>query len=85
MHGVIKMTGNGYQELENIKNELNNIINELAAVSDRIRQDFKNVGNTRCADSIDSVVEKYKSALKTLKSISSDDLDRAYSGGGRRG
>lgn len=63
-------------ELNEYKRELSSIIKELENVEYHVRHDFKNVGNVQCADSIQSVINKYKSALSTLNSIEPTLLDR---------
>lgn len=63
-------------ELNEYKRELSSIIKELEYVEYHVRHDFKNVGNVQCADSIRSVINKYKSALSTLNSIEPTLLDR---------
>lgn len=69
------MTNRGSQELRECRRELRNIINSLENLESGIRNDFKNVGNKECADSIHSVIVKYKSALNTLNSVDASVLD----------
>lgn len=70
------MTKKGSQELRECRQELSNIINSLENLEYRIRNDFKNVGNKECADSIHSVVVKYKSTLRDLNRVDASMLDQ---------
>lgn len=69
------MTKKGSQELKECRRELSSIINSLENLESKIRSDFKNIGNKECADSIHSVIVKYKSALNTLNSVDASLLD----------
>ncbi len=69
------MAKKGSQILGECKTELKSIITELESIENSVRLEFKNVGNSRCADSIGSVVEKYRSAFRTLDSINPASLD----------
>ena len=66
--------GRGSQ-IENYRSELRSIIRELESIENGVRNDFKNVGNDKCADSIHSVIVKYRSALNTLNSVSPSHID----------
>lgn len=67
--------GRGSMELIEYRAELSSIIGELEKVEFHVRHDFKNVGNEKCADSIQSVISKYRDALNTLNSIDASTLD----------
>ena len=69
------MTKKGSAQLKECRMELKNIIRELEKIESHIRNDYSNVGNVQCADSIKSVISKYKNALKTLNSVDSSVLD----------
>ena len=69
------MTNRGSQELRECRRELSSIINSLESLESSIRNDFKNVGNKECADSIHSVIVKYRSALTTMNSVDASYLD----------
>ncbi len=73
------MSTNKSAQLEAFKSELRNIINGLYEIESCIRSEFKNIGNTRCADSINSVIKKYEAALSTLNSISYGTLEKLSS------
>ena len=70
------MTKKGSQELRECRAELRSIISSLETLERNIRNDFKNVGNVQCANSIHSVIEKYRSALSTLNSVDASVLDQ---------
>ena len=67
--------GRGTQ-LEGYRIELNSIIRELESIEAGVKRDFKNIGNDKCAESIHSVIVKYKSALRTLGSVPPSHIDR---------
>lgn len=69
------MTKKGSTQLRECRTELNNIIKELETIERHVRNDYSNVGNVQCADSIKSVINKYKSALGTLNSVDASVLD----------
>lgn len=69
------MTKKGSAQLREYRAELRKIIIELEGVERHVRNDFKNVGNVQCADSIRSVINKYKKALNTLNSVDASVLD----------
>lgn len=70
------MTSRGSNELREYRRELRDIINSLKNLEFSLRNDFKNVGNKQCADSVNSVIVKYESALRTLNSVNASTLDR---------
>lgn len=69
------MTKKGSAQLKEYRAELKKIITELETIERHIRNDYKNVGNVQCADSINSVINKYKNALATLNSVDASILD----------
>lgn len=69
------MTKKGSTQLRECRNELKSIIKELETIESHIRNDYSNVGNVQCADSIKSVINKYRSALSTLNSVDASVLD----------
>ncbi|MFR5875185.1 MAG: hypothetical protein ACLUFN_01705 [Eubacterium sp.] len=69
------MTKKGSTQLRECRNELKSIIRELETIESHIRNDYSNVGNVQCADSIKSVINKYRSALSTLNSVDASVLD----------
>ena len=70
------MTKKGSAQLKECKAELQNIIRELENIESHVRNDYLNVGNVQCADSIRSVINKYKNALRTLNSVDASVLDK---------
>ncbi len=69
------MTKKGSAQLREYRRELKSIIAELETIERHVRNDYKNVGNVECADCIKSVINKYKSALRTLNSVDASLLD----------
>lgn len=54
------------KQTQNIEKELRSIIRELQSISDGIRRDFSGIGQERCAQCLDAVIEdcnKMKQAL----------------------
>ncbi len=74
------MDSKATKELNDIIAELKSIIKELEDISSGIRGDFKNIGNDKCANCIDLVVENYKTVRKKLEAIDT----KSHGGGGRR-
>ena len=71
------MTKKGSAQLKECRMELKNIIRELEKIESHIRNDYSNVGNVQCADSIKSVISKYKNALNSVDSSVLDTLQEA--------
>lgn len=69
------MTKKGSTQLREYRAELKSIIRELEKIEHHVRCDYSNVGNVQCADSIKSVINKYKSALRILNSVDASVLD----------
>lgn len=69
----------GQKELAEIKQELNSIIKELEDISFSIRNDFEGIGNERCADTIDGVLNQYYVVQKKLKNIDVEKVAEGYS------
>ena len=62
------------RELDGIKEDLNAIIRELEGISSGVRSDFLNVGNDKCANSIDSVIAKYRYVKTKLNNMDTDTV-----------
>lgn len=56
-------------ELISIKRELNSIITELESISQGIRNDFVGIGNEKCADCIDNVLNQYYFVRRKLNNL----------------
>lgn len=56
-------------ELASIKAELNAIIKEMEGISIGIRNNFKGIGNEKCSESIDSVINRFYQVRKVLNNI----------------
>lgn len=61
-------------ELQSIKYELDSIINELESISTGIRQDFRGIGNERCAECIERVTYQYRVAKRKLSNINTSKV-----------
>lgn len=72
-------------ELSSIKSELNSIIGELESVSQGIRSDFVGIGNEKCADCIDRVLNQYYYVRRKLENLDTSTVTDSYlqsNGGG---
>lgn len=80
------MNANARAELSDIKRELNSIINELEAISRGARNDFIGIGNDRCADAIDKVLNQYYYVRRKLNNLDTstvtESFANAHNGGG---
>lgn len=82
------MDANARNELNAIKRELNSIIAELESISGGIRNDFIGIGNDKCADCIDRVLNNYYTVRKKLNNMDTSTVTESYAqahgGGGVR-
>lgn len=70
-------------ELKSISNELADSIRELSALSNKIRAEFKGIGNEYCAVDIEKAVYKYQSIKSIIdKVIASPDQSFGFGSGG---
>lgn len=67
--------GNGSGDLESIRAELRSIINELDSISNGVRANFKGIGNEKCANRLDQVIEQYRKALTKLNNVNTSKID----------
>ena len=65
-------------ELNAIKRELQQIINELDSISNGVRNDFANVGNNKCATRIKEVANNYRSVLRKLNSMDTNTVTAEF-------
>lgn len=74
-------------ELASIKKELDSIIRELESISNGVRKDFSGIGNDKCADCIDKVLDQYYIVRKKLKNLDTNTIAEAFakSNGGAGG
>lgn len=82
------MDANAKAELASIKKELDSIIKELESISSGVRKDFTGIGNDKCADCIDRVLDQYYVVRKKLKNLDTNTVTEAFAqsrggGGGR--
>lgn len=74
--------GNGLFE---IKRELNSIISELESISSGVRSDFTGIGNDKCADCINKVLNQYYYVRQKLNNLDTSTVTESYAqshGGG---
>ncbi len=80
------MDSSARNELDSIIRELNSIIAELEDISYGVRYGFKNIGNDKCADCIDKVLENYYTVRRKLNNMDTntvtDSYAQAHGGGG---
>lgn len=82
------MDSGARSELNSIKNELNSIIKELEAISSGVRNDFTGIGNEKCADCIDRVLNQYYAVKRKLNNLDTSTVTESYAqahGGGGGG
>lgn len=72
------MKSYSYAELAAIKRELNSIISELESISMGLKNDFKGIGNEKCASSIDRVLSHYYSVRKKLNNIDTTSVVEGF-------
>ncbi len=78
------MDAGASNELESIKRELNSIISELESISSGVRNDFVGIGNEKCADCIDRVLNQYYYVRRKLNNLDTSVVpeSREAQGGG---
>lgn len=82
------MNASARNELESIKRELNSIISELESISWGVRNDFVGIGNEKCSDCIDKVLNQYYYVRSKLNNLDTSTLTESYAqshGGGGGG
>lgn len=84
------MDASARNELASIKRELNSIISELESISNGVRKDFTGIGNDKCADCIDKVLNQYYGVRRKLNNLDTSTVTESYamihgSGGGGGG
>lgn len=65
-------------ELDSIKAELNSVIRELESISAGVRIDFQGIGNDKCADCIDKVLDGYYLARRKLNDMDTNSLTDSF-------
>ena len=60
--------------LNECKNELRSIINELRNIEYGVRHDFSGIGEQLCGDCIDNIADKYDSVLRLLERVNYNRL-----------
>lgn len=62
------------KSLGECKSELRSIISELEDISAGIRRDFSGIGESHCADCLDSVIDRNEKALNRLNRVNPNRL-----------
>ncbi len=81
------MDASARNELASIKRELNSVISELEEISAGVRNDFVGIGNERCADCINRVLNQYYVVRRKLNNLDTSTVTDSYAqshGGGFR-
>ena len=60
--------------LNSCRNELRSIINELKDIENGIRQNAVGLGENRCADALNGVINKYEYVLRKLNNVDTNRL-----------
>lgn len=79
------MDSGARSELNSIIRELNSIISELESISGGVRNDFTGIGNDKCADCINKVLNQYYYVRRKLNNIDTSTVTESYAqahGGG---
>jgi hypothetical protein len=72
------MNASARNELASIKRELNSIISELESISKGVRNDFTGIGNNKCADCIDRVLDQYYYVRRKLNNLDTTTVTESY-------
>ena len=60
--------------LNDCRNELRSIINELRDIEWSVRRDFAGIGQDMCANCIDRIADKYEGVLTRLNRVNQNRL-----------
>ena len=63
------MDAKARDELAQIKQELKKIITELTTIRNGVKNNLKGIGNDRCAESIQKVIQKCQTANSKLNAM----------------
>lgn len=69
------MNRNAMNRLNDIKWDVDCVIRDLGSIRDGLYRDFENVGNDRCAEKINGVIDRFHQVQRELNSINSDNVD----------
>lgn len=75
------MDASAKRELNSIIRELSAIISELEEISQGVRHEFKNIGNEKCANCIDTVISNYYKVIRKLKNIDTVTVTDSFAQG----
>jgi hypothetical protein len=80
------MNATGQRDLYLIKQELQNIINEMDNIANGIYSDFEGIGNDKCFSKLNKLAEHYRNVKKKLNHIDTSKVTAQFAkshGGGR--
>lgn len=72
------MDPNVVNNVENLKKELQGIINELNSISYSVRTEFEGVGNNICAERLSYLAACYSGVLNMLSNVNYDSLSEEF-------
>ncbi len=70
--------GYARSEIESIQSELRSIVGELDDISNGVRRNFRNIGQEKCANVIDSVSQNYRRVINMLDTVDENNLKEGY-------
>lgn len=68
------------RELSGIKSELSSVIKEMESIIAVINKECQGIGSEKCVNSLNSVLEKYRSAKKKLDRLNTEKVRDGFSG-----
>ena len=74
------MDASARSELNAIKRELNQIITELESISNGVRYHFQGIGNEKCANCLDNVLNRYYTVRRKLNNLDTSTVTEGFAG-----
>jgi hypothetical protein len=71
------MSSNGQHDLYYIKQELQDIINEIESIASGIDRSFEGIGNEKCAAKLRSIADHYRGVKRKLGNIDTSKVKEA--------
>lgn len=73
--------GNTRYEINLIISDLENVINELYDIASGLRNsnNFENIGNVECTESLEKIAEQYRYVIRKMHAIDESKLAEGYS------
>lgn len=69
------MDSNGINRLNEIKSDIDSLIQDLGSLKDGMYRDFENIGNDKCAEKVDEEIARFRQVKKELNNIDADSMD----------